>query len=386
MHIAHYAPDLWAPGGVSSYVRRLGRAQAARGETVTYVGLGEADDDVPADLTPHRVADEDALFRWAEQAELDLLHVHKPLRSRPPTSLPVLRTLHDHAANCPSGTRYLARSQRPCNRVSSGPACTWGYLVDGCGSLRPTTIRRNVDRFRREHHTLDAVPMHAVSTHVKDRMVADGYDADRIHVLHSPAPPLPEPYRRPPRTGTPHFLFLGRIVPEKGLAPLLRALLQVPGPVHLDVAGDGHQKSAMEALCTRLGLDDRVTFHGWLGPDRVRPLITQARAVIFPSLWNEPAGLISLEAAAAGRAVIASRAGGIPEYASEEYALLVPPGSISGLATAIARLATDLDEAVRLGRRGRQVAGDRFGMSPFLAGLDAIYSRVRSPSAPLPVA
>ena len=380
MHIGHYAPDIWAPGGVTSYMRRVGRAQAARGDTVSYVGLTDPGADVPADLTPTRVRDEDALFAWAESAHLDVLHVHKPLKTRPPRSLSLLRTLHDHAANCPSGSRYLARSERPCNRVSGIGACTWGYLVDGCGSVRPHTARRNVARFRREHHTLTTVTMHAVSDHVKARMVADGYDADRIHVLHSPAPPLSPSYNPPPRSGPPRFLFLGRIVPEKGLAPLLRALSRLPDAIQLDVAGEGHQLAAMRALSTRLGLDDRVTFHGWLGPDQVSDLMMQARAVVFPSLWNEPAGLISLEAAAAGRAVIASRVGGIPEYASDAFALLTRPGAPSALAEAMSTLATDYERAAELGHAGRRVVADRFGMDRFLSGLRGLYKVVRERS------
>jgi len=385
MHIGHYAPDIWAPGGVSSYMRRIGRAQAAGGDTVSYAGLTAPGPNVPDDLTPTYVHDEDALFQWAETARLDVLHVHKPLGTRPPASLPLLRTLHDHAANCPSGTRYLARSQRPCNRVSGVAACTWGYLVDDCGSVRPSTARRNVARFRREHRTLQTVTMHAVSDHVKERMIADGYDEDQIHVLHSPAPPLSAPYRPPPRSGPPRFLFLGRIVPEKGLAPLLRALSRVSVPIRLDVAGEGHQRAAMQALSAQLGLDDRVTFHGWLGPDRLRDLMTQARAVVFPSLWNEPAGLISLEAAAAGRAVIASRVGGIPEYASDAFALLPPPGAASALADAMTTLATDYETAARLGRAGRRIAADQFGMNGFLSGLRALYEVVREqPTSPVP--
>jgi glycosyltransferase involved in cell wall biosynthesis len=377
MHIGHYAPDIWAPGGVTSYMRRVGRAQAARGETVSYVGLTDPGLDVPDDLTPTRVRDENALYRWAASARLDVLHVHKPLQTPPPRSLPLLRTLHDHAANCPSGSRYLARSQRPCNRVSGVGACTWGYLVDDCGSLRPSTARRNVARFRREHHTLKAVTMHAVSNHVRDRMVADGYEASRIHVLHSPAPPGPSSYDPPPRSGPVRFLFLGRLVPEKGLAPLLRALSRLPDHIRLDVAGEGHQRAAMQTLSDRLGLADRVTFHGWLGPDLLGGLMRQARAVVFPSLWNEPAGLISLEAAAAGRAVIASHVGGIPEYASDAFALLTPPGAPSALADAMSTLASDYERAAELGHAGRRIVAERLSMDRFLSGLRALYRVVR---------
>ena len=47
MHIGHYAPDIWAPGGVSSYMRRVGRAQAASGDTVSYAGRTDPGPNVP---------------------------------------------------------------------------------------------------------------------------------------------------------------------------------------------------------------------------------------------------------------------------------------------------------------------------------------------------
>lgn len=386
MRIGHYAPDIWAPGGVSSYIRRLGRAQAARGDSVFYLTRIPPDGMVPVDLMPEYVADEPGLFRWAQQNDLDVLHLHKPVATRPPDSLPVLRTLHDHTANCPSGTRHLARSQRPCNRTSTLAACTWGYLVDGCGSLRPSVIQRNVHRLRQERRSLKHIPMHAISHHVKERMVADGYPADAIHVLHSPIPNVVPPYHPPPRSGVPRFLFLGRIVPEKGLAPLLRAVAGVSVPIHLDIAGKGYQQPAMEVLSRRLGLDDRVTFHGWVDPERVRSMTAQARAVVFPSIWNEPAGLISLEAAASGRTVIASRTGGIPEYATDDYAVLVPPGSASALADALTHMAMNYDRAAERGERGRRVVVDRFSMDTFLTGLDTIYESVQATSASLATA
>jgi glycosyltransferase involved in cell wall biosynthesis len=103
----------------------------------------------------------------------------------------------------------------------------------------------------------------------------------------------------------------------------------------------------------------------------------QARAVVFPSLWNEPAGLISLEAAAAGRAVIASHVGGIPEYASDAFALLTPPGAPSALADAMSTLASDYERAAELGHVGRRIVAERLSMDRFLSGLRALYRVVR---------
>jgi glycosyltransferase involved in cell wall biosynthesis len=136
----------------------------------------------------------------------------------------------------------------------------------------------------------------------------------------------------------------------------------------------------MRALSTDLGVDDRVSFHGWVPADDVSGLMRAARAVVFPSVWHEPAGLITLEAAAQGRPLIASRVGGIPEYADDAYATLVDARDVSGLARAIDRLASAPEHANRMGKNGYRAARSTFSMDRFLDRVDAFYGRARAPS------
>jgi len=63
----------------------------------------------------------------------------------------------------------------------------------------------------------------------------------------------------------------------------------------------------MEKLVNQLGLNNRVTWHGWCNSERMDVLYQQCFAIIFPSVWPEPAGLITLEAYARYRPVIASK-------------------------------------------------------------------------------
>jgi len=389
MHIAHYAPSLWSNGGVASYVRRLAETQVARGHEVLLLSHELAPEDrakmvqSPLADTYTKVADPDRLYDVALIHGVDVLNLHKPVSHRPPSHLPTVRTMHDNTAACPSGTRHLARAGSPCPRLASLPACLWGHVVDGCGSRRPQRIRNNFEQFADETHVLSAVPVIAVSDYVKQEMVRAGYDADTITVVPSPAPTRTDPL--PPATTTvPRFLFMGRIVPEKGLDWLLNALALVEEPLHLDVAGDGYALNATRNLCTHLGLDDRVTFHGWVDGDALDALMVDAWALVVPSVWQEPAGLVTLEAAAAGRPVIASRVGGLPEYATEEYAILVAPNDTPALANALTALATDPDRAAQLGTAGRRVAMEQFAMSTFADRLDATYASLVASSDPVP--
>jgi glycosyltransferase involved in cell wall biosynthesis len=262
-----------------------------------------------------------------------------------------------------------------------------GHLVDRCGSARPHRIAHNFSRLQREIDLAAQVPILTVSEFVRARMIDAGAPAEQLTTLLSPAPPVSAPAPPLDPAATPRFLFLGRLIPEKGILWLLRAFeraCETPSfDAHLDVAGTGEQADEARRFVQTQGLADRVTFHGWVSPENVPALMQTAWAVVLPSLWHEPAGLVSLEAAAHGRALIASRVGGIPEYATDDYALPVRPNNIPDLADALTTLAAHPDRTAALGSRGRTVAVDRFSMSGFLTGLDARYTSIQTAGAPV---
>jgi glycosyltransferase involved in cell wall biosynthesis len=379
MRIGHYAPDIWAQGGIGTYIRRLGRGQTDRGHDVTYLGRDRASEPC-SDVDYTTVPDDEALFSAAEARDLDILHLHKSVRTLPEDRVPTVRTMHGHQGGCPSGSRYLARTGEPCDRPYTLSGCLWGHFVDRCGSVRPGSLTDSFTRIRREVAQAERIPTYTVSHFLRDKMRRAGCASDRLCTLHSPAPRVESPFTPVPGHDPPRFLFLGRLVPEKGLDWLLRAVAGTDASVHLDVAGTGPKEEEMRALSTDLGVDDRVSFHGWVPADDVSGLMRAARAVVFPSVWHEPAGLITLEAAAQGRPLIASRVGGIPEYADDAYATLVDARDVSGLARAIDRLASAPEHANRMGKNGYRAARSTFSMDRFLDRVDAFYGRARAPS------
>jgi glycosyltransferase involved in cell wall biosynthesis len=187
-------------------------------------------------------------------------------------------------------------------------------------------------------------------------MLAAGYAPNLIEtVLHG----APEVNELPISTALAHreFLFVGRLVPEKGLDWLLSAFSQIGSEAILHIAGAGPLEGRLRALASAPPLQDRVVFHGWLEASQLRGLYERCRALIVPSVWPEPAGLVNLEAQAHGRPVIASAVGGIPEYVENNVAgLLINPQTPSALAQAIERLVKDDDLVMRLGQNGRRRA------------------------------
>jgi len=224
-----------------------------------------------------------------------------------------------------------------------------------------------------EMATLAKIPVVAVSHFLRNQMIQTGYDPALIHILHLFAPKVANE-TPPPNDAVPHFVFLGRIVPQKGLEWLLRALHQIKTPVHLDIAGEGYQLPDLQSLVQTLGLENNVTFHGWVDEHRVNELIRSARALIFPSVWHEPGGTVAFEAMAHSRAVIMSRVGGMPEVVlHERNGLLVDPNDIHLLTDSIERLAIDWNLAEQLGIEGRQMASGQYTLQNHMEQLMQFY-------------
>jgi glycosyltransferase involved in cell wall biosynthesis len=161
---------------------------------------------------------------------------------------------------------------------------------------------------------------------------------------------------------------------HKGLPWLIRCLPRLERHFFLDVAGEGPQRLEMEALAVQLGLGDQVKFHGWINEAEIDELASNARAVVFPVVWREPAGLVTFDASSRGRAVIASRTGGIPEFALDgRNALIVEPQDDAGMIGAIRRLIDDWDFARKLGEEGFALASSEFSLPRHVAELDRIY-------------
>jgi glycosyltransferase involved in cell wall biosynthesis len=154
------------------------------------------------------------------------------------------------------------------------------------------------------------------------------------------------------------LLFVGRLDPRKGVETVVRALADLPEPHSLEIVGPGEARYVAEvhALVASLGLRDRVTFADVARED-IRARYLAADAVVFPSEWEEPFGLVPLEAMACGRPVIATGTGGSGEYLVHEgNCLLFAPGDHRDLARAVERLGGQPDLRRRLVDAGLRTA------------------------------
>ena len=192
------------------------------------------------------------------------------------------------------------------------------------------------------------------------RVLAPGVD----HRLFRPGPT---------RDWRGRLLYAGRLTPAKGVDVAVRALVALPG-ARLLLAGDGSLEHLAEiaSLAASLGVAERVTRRRAVSGVELAALYRDADAVLFPVRWQEPFGLVPLEAMASGTPVVATATGGSAEYlVPEANALVVAPDDPAGLARAVTRLAGDPSLRARLRRHGLETSAghDRHAASAELERL-----------------
>ncbi|MBN3960342.1 glycosyltransferase [Nostoc sp. NMS8] len=321
------------------------------------------------------------LLKNIDQSQFKLLHIHSPdLLLQLTGECPTIFSVHNHSLYCPSGTKYLAEQQTVCDRNFSYLGCTWSKLVDKCGSRKPL---RTLKELQTTHQFLDVlkkikITFIANSEYVRQELIKNGVPPEQTVTIHcgisipqTATAPLSLEVHQNHR-----ILFAGRIVSDKGLEWLLKTLIHTDPKIQLDIAGEGWERPRLEKLANTLGLNKRITWHGWCDADKLNKLYQQCFAVIFPSVWPEPAGLITLESYARYRPVIASAVGGIPEHLRDgETGILVPANDIQKLADAIHELYIDYSKSRYMGEQGHALLLKEFTMTAHINNLRTIYAK-----------
>lgn len=148
------------------------------------------------------------------------------------------------------------------------------------------------------------------------------------------------------------ILFLGRLVSRKGCYQLLEAftLLHKRQPaVRLTIAGDGPQRKTLEKFATQRGIEDAVSFLGFVDETQKPQLLRSAKLACFPSLYGESFGIVLIEAMAAGAGVVLG--GNNPGYRSvlaQQPELLVNPTDTTAFARRLELLLNDAQLRRRL--------------------------------------
>ena len=156
------------------------------------------------------------------------------------------------------------------------------------------------------------------------------------------------------------LLFVGRLTRQKGVDFLLRALVELPDRITLDVVGDGEERASLATLASALGVEGRVRWHGALPAAGLVPFYQRAAALVVPSA-EEGLGLVAVEALLCETPVIAFASGGVVDVIRDgESGILVPERTPEALARAVVGVLGAPDHRASLGRRGALLMRETF--------------------------
>jgi glycosyltransferase involved in cell wall biosynthesis len=294
-----------------------------------------------------------------------LARSYLPLKRR--SGPPLVMSLHYFTLSCPKKSLLFEGS--PC----SGPALGKCLSCAGrhYGRVKGSVVVLAQQAFSRAERALVDVFLPVSEATAADNGLAAG---DRRYLV---IPNLVPPARDP----APHahlldqlpaerfLLFVGDLRPAKGIEVLLEAYRRLAAPPPLVLIGKTWPDTPDD-------LPPGVTVRrDWPNP-AVREAMRRCLALTAPSLLPEPFGIVVAEALAAGRPVVASAVGGIPEVARHDAeGLLVPPGDVAALAEALGRIASDPRLSERLAANASRRSAD-YAPDVVLPRLEAAYAGV----------
>jgi glycosyltransferase involved in cell wall biosynthesis len=209
---------------------------------------------------------------------------------------------------------------------------------------RLTRVPSRVDRFI------------APSRFLAGKLVEGGIDPARIRVI----PNFVDMESLETGREEDYYLYFGRLSYEKGIDLLIRAAGEV-GEGNLKIVGDGPVRKELEDLAASLG-NGSIEFLGFRSGDELKGLLRGAQFIVVPSRWYENLPFSVMEAMAAGKPVVASSVGGIPEMVlGGETGLLFPLGDKDLLASHLERLLTEPSLRKEMGARARERAEMLYG-------------------------
>lgn len=298
--------------------------------------------------------------------------------------VPVVQTLHNYRMICPSAT--LFRDGHPCEECV-GSSSFIQAITHGCyrGS-RPATVA--VASMLSVHRAMGTWSREVdcyitLSAFARNKLLRAGLPPENVLIK-------PNFLQTDPGVGNgrrDYALFVGRLVPEKGVDGLLHVWAKLADPPPLRIAGNGPLRTAVEQAVSRS--NGRIEWLGQVPREQAVELIKRARFLVFPSEWYEGFPFTLVESLACGTPVIAARIGSVPEIIVDgATGIHFTAGDVDDLANKVRWACSNPDKLVEMGAAARQEFLAKYTAKQNYNTLMEIYeraqvSRVRKTASPV---
>lgn len=297
----------------------------------------------------HNASAKEMIERWIckHDTERTIYHVHGWSKILSPSIFVALspvarRTVlhaHDYFLACPNGAFYNYPAEAACDCRPLSGAC----ILSNCDKRSYAQKIWRMSRSARLRSTLlrgDALPHAVLLVHEKMAapFVKSGYPADILRTLRNPITPYSQ--ERIGVEDNRDFFFIGRLTPEKGIEDAIAAADRAG--VGLTVIGDGPLR---DSIPTRGG---KIRVLGWLEHDEMATAVRSARALLMPTRYPEPFGLVAIEASLSGIPVLLSKKAYLAdEIAATGIGLGCDTSDHDAFAAAIRKLADAPSDEIR---------------------------------------
>ena len=323
MRILHLADRLSDRGGAD--LALLGLLDALSDGHEQHLAVGRVDGAVRPPCPVTVVPRLDARLRAAADLDPllarlrpDLVHVHNvvnPAALEWAVGVDAVVTVQDHRFFCPGRGKWTSDG-RVCGDAMGREVCA-GCFDD------PAYFENTLELTTRRLESVRRLRVTVLSSYMKRELTQVGVHADQVTVV----PPIAYDLDLDARAdGPPCVLFAGRVVEAKGIRDAIDAWRRSGSGLPFVVAGTGPLRREIEA--------EGVEVLGWLDRRRLSAAYRRAAVVVMPSRWQEPFGIVGLEALTLGTPVAAWDGGGVREW-HPGGELLVPWGDVDGLAGAL---------------------------------------------------
>lgn len=310
----------------------------------------------------------------------DVIYVHKMadlavLEVLIDSGIPLVRMVHDHDIYCMRSYKYFHHSREICTRACSA------YCVYGCGAFiarnhgpglpvkyvsypakkKEIALNQKFDR------------MLVVSEFMRQELLRNGFDPNKIEI-HPPVPRAGDLNLRSSFTERNLIIYAGQIIRGKGVDVLLESLALMETKFECIILGDGNHRPYCEQLSRKLGLQDRVSFKGFVPQEELTSYYRECTAVAVSSVWPEPIATIGLEVMRYALPVVAFDAGGISDWLKNGYnGYLVPWMDRKAFARSLDTLLRDKQLARTMGQNGYQFVSEKYDFTAYISGLEALF-------------
>ena len=290
----------------------------------------------------------------------DIAHVHMISHQISPSILhalkrhrvPIVQTLHEYKLICPASHLYIKQRGEICERCVSGNyanALRYRCLKGSVAASGLAAVAQYLHHWTRIHERnvdLFICP----SAFLARKHIEGGVPEDKIRVLQNY---LDLSGYEPNFAPGAYAVFMGRLSEEKGLSTLIKAAAALP-ELPVLIVGEGEQRFALEEMARRENAHN-VSFAGYQSGEVLKRTVQDAAFLLLPSEWYENCPMVTYEAYALGKPVVAADIGGTGESIDHgKTGLLFPAGDVEALRAAMAEVWRNKTRCEEMGRAGRE--------------------------------